>query len=86
MQNCKTRWTERDTAYEYSYLSLPFVIEALEIINGTQENLEKFSEEVQNDKFDRESKTSATALLKSITSFQYIIGVVTLYYLLHPLR
>ena len=31
----KTRWSERDSAYEHFYLALPFIVEALEFINGT---------------------------------------------------
>ena len=32
---CKTRWSERDLAYEHLYFALPFIAKALEIINGT---------------------------------------------------
>ena len=32
---CKTRWFERDIAYEHFYLAIPFIVEAFEIINGT---------------------------------------------------
>ena len=32
---CKARWLERDLAYEHFYLALPFIVEALEIINSS---------------------------------------------------
>ena len=39
---CKTRWAERDKAYEHFYLSFPFIIKALEIINGTCEDIHQY--------------------------------------------
>ena len=39
---CKTRWSERDLAYEHFYLALPFIVEALEIINGTHAEMGAF--------------------------------------------
>ena len=40
----------------------------------------------QNDKFDGESKKEAFALLKAVTCFDYIIGVITLYHIMHRLK
>ena len=39
---CKTRWSERDMSYEPFFLALPFVVEALEIINGTHPTINTF--------------------------------------------
>ena len=39
---CKTRWSERDLAYEHFYLALPFIVEALESINGTHAEMGYF--------------------------------------------
>ena len=39
---CKTRWAERDKAYEHFYLGLPFIVKALEIINGTCQDCELY--------------------------------------------
>ena len=83
---CKTRWSERDEAYECSYHALPFIVEALEIISGTHNNIKSFSQLIQNDKFDGESKKEAFALLKAVTCFDYIIGVITLYHIMHRLK
>ena len=41
---CKTRWPERDVSYEHFYLTLPFIVEALEIINGTHPTRSTFDE------------------------------------------
>ena len=42
---CKTRWSERDKAYEHFYLALPFLAECFEIINGAHPTLEEFDDE-----------------------------------------
>ena len=39
---CKIRWAERDKAYENFYLSFPFIIKALEIINGACEDIHQY--------------------------------------------
>ena len=39
---CKTRWSERDLAYEHFCLGLPFIVEALKIINGTHAEMGSF--------------------------------------------
>ena len=31
---CKTRWCERDVSYERLYLTMPYTMEALEVMNG----------------------------------------------------
>ena len=38
----KTRWLERNLAYEHFYLALPFIAEALEIINDTHAEMGSF--------------------------------------------
>ena len=39
---CKTGWSERDLANEHFYFALPFVVEALEVINGTHAEMGSF--------------------------------------------
>ncbi|XP_065674100.1 uncharacterized protein LOC136091044 [Hydra vulgaris] len=46
---CKTRWSKRDAAYEYFYLAIPFMAEALEIILGLHSNIEQFNIEFSMD-------------------------------------
>ena len=41
---CKTRWWERDISYERFYLTIPFITESLEIINGTHSEFHIFEE------------------------------------------
>ena len=36
---CKTRWCERDVSYERLYLAMPYIMEALEIMNGTHAHI-----------------------------------------------
>ena len=40
----ETRWSERDVPYEHLNLALPFIEEALEIINGTHPSINTFDE------------------------------------------
>ena len=41
---CKTCWSERDVSYEHFCLTLPLIVEALEIINRTQPSINTFDE------------------------------------------
>ena len=45
---CKTRWSERDVAYEHFYLAIPFLAEALEVILGTHADLDQFRSDFTN--------------------------------------
>ena len=81
---CKTRWSERDLAYEHFYLALPFIVEALEIINGTHLEIGSF-EKKYTEGWDYKSKREATSLLNAITSFEFIICLIGLYRFLHQL-
>ena len=36
---CKTRWCERDVSYERFYFAMPYIMEALEVMNGTRANI-----------------------------------------------
>ena len=81
---CKTRWSERDISYEHFYLAIPFIVEALEIMNGTHRGKESF-ESVYKDGWDSKAKKEATSFLNAVTKFEFLIGLVSLYRLLHPL-
>ena len=81
---CKTRWSERDLAYEYFYLALPFIVEALEIINDTYAKIGSFEKKYTKG-WDYKTKREATSLLNDVTFFELIIYLLGLYRLLHPL-
>ena len=81
---CKTRWSERDIAYEHFYLAIPFIVEAFEVINGTHPERNDFNN-IYTDGWDPKTKQDATSYLHAVTKFEFIIGLVSLYRLLHPL-
>ena len=79
----KTCCTERDVSYKHSYLPLPFIVEALEIINGTHSSINTF-DEVFTKGWDSSSKKEATAYINALISFGLIVGITSSYRLLHP--
>ena len=81
---CKTRWSKRDLAYEHFYLALLFIVEALEIINGTHAEMGSF-EKKKTKGWDYKTKREATSLLNAVTSFEFIISLIGLYRLLNTL-
>ena len=80
---CKTRWSERDVAFEHFYLAIPFIAEALEIMNGTHPDLPSF--DAIYTKGSEATKNEASANLKAVTSFEFLIGLIGIYRFLHPL-
>ena len=80
---CKTRWSECDISYERFYLAIPFIEEALQIINGTHPEENQLS--VYRDGWDSKTKQEASRYLHAVTKFEFIIGLVSLHRLLHPL-
>ena len=81
---CKTRWSERDIAYEHFYLAIPFIVKAFEVINGTHPERNDFNN-IYTDGWDPKTKQDATSYLHAVTKFEITIGLVSLYHLLHPL-
>ena len=59
-------------------------MEALEIINGTHAEMGSF-EKKYTEGWDYKTKWEATSLLNAVTSFEFIISLIGLYRLLHPL-
>ena len=41
---CKTRWCGHDVSYEIFYLGMPYIMEALEAMNGTHADINQFDE------------------------------------------
>ena len=81
---CKTRWSERDIAYEHFYLAIPFIVEAFEVINGTHPERNDFNN-IYADGWDPKTKQDATSYLHAVTKFEFIIGLLSLHHLLHLL-
>ena len=81
---CKIWWSQRDLAYEYFYLALPFIVEALETINGTHAEMGSFALKY-TEGWDYIAKREPTSMLNAVTSFKFIISRIALYRLLHPL-
>ena len=80
----KTRWSEREVSYEHFYLALPFIAEALEVINSTHPQFDTF-ESVYTDGWSSHSKKDASSYLKALSDIEFITGIVSLYRLLHLL-
>ena len=80
---CNTRWSERDVSYEHFYLALVFIVEALEIINGTHPSINTF-DKIFTKGQDSSSKKEATAYINALTSFEFIVGIKSLFRLLPP--
>ena len=80
---CRIRWLERDVSDKRFYLALPFIAEVFEVINGMHTELDEF-EEIYTKGWDPKSKVEATQFLNSLTKFEFAIGMIVLYRLLHP--
>lgn len=82
---CKTRWTERNTAYEHFFLAFPFLVTCFEIINGTHGLIDSY-ESAYTEDWSAESKKDATTHLNAMCNFGFIVGLVSVYRLLYPLQ
>ena len=81
---CKTRWSERDISCEHFYLGILFIVEAFKIMNRTYLKNNDF-DSVYTDGWDSKTKEDETSYLNAITKFEFLIGLVSRYRLLHPL-
>ena len=61
---------------------MPLIAETFEVINGTHTELDEF-EEIYIKGWDANSKVEATQFLISLTKFEFVIGMIALYRLLH---
>ena len=78
---CKTRWAERQNAYQHFYQAYIFITESLELI-GYQQHLDKYGSVFGN--WDASSCNDAKQTLTSITTFEFITVFLTIYqYLSH---
>ena len=78
---CRTRWAERQTAYQHFYQAFVFIVGALEMI-GFKRHLPKYSEMYAD--WNPANRNEAQQILASISSFEFIVVFMTLYqYLAH---
>ena len=64
-------------------MAIPFIAEAFEVINGTHPELQTLPKE-DTTSWDAHVKREATNFLNAITKFEFIVGIIVLYCLLHP--
>ena len=64
---------------------MPFMFEAFQVILGTHERLNEFSTE-QTEGWSGEDKKNANDFMHCLSRFDFIIGMVSLYFLLHPIH
>ena len=79
---CSTRWSERDVLHEYFYLAISHMIKAFKVMNGTHPELRSF-DKIYIDGWEAKSKKEATLFLNSFTNFEFIVGIIILYHLMH---
>ena len=80
---CGTRWSERDMSYERFYLAIPVIAESFEIINRTHLELGKIPK-TRTTGWDFHAKRDVTNFLNALSKFEFIVGIISLYRLLHP--
>ena len=81
---CRTRWAERQNAYQHFYQCFTFVVTALEVIALSLHH-DDMSDDFRNCKWDNNSKNEANSLLHVMTSFEFVISFLIAYQYLSPL-
>ena len=78
---CRTRWAERQSAYQHFYQAFVFITEALELI-GYKQHLDRYGNTYAD--WDTTSCSDAQQILAAITNFEFIVVFLTAYqYLSH---
>ena len=78
---CRTRWAERQSAYQHFYQAFVFITEALELI-GYKRHLDRYGNTYAD--WDTTSRSDAQQILAAITNFEFIVVFLTAYqYLSH---
>ena len=80
---CKTRWCERDVSYERFYLVMPYIMEALEVTNGTHADINQLNETYSKG-LSAKDKQEASSYLHTLSNFSFIIAFISPYRLMHP--
>ena len=79
----KTRWCERDVLYERFYLAMLYIIEALEVMNGMRADINQL-DKTYSKGWSTKDKEEASSCLHVLSNFNFIIGLISLYHLMHP--
>ena len=82
---CKTRWSERDKAFEYFHDAFLYIIEAFEITTGVHSDITKY-DELYTSGLDSQSKKDALSYMNGLCDVSFIISMISLKSLLHPLH
>ncbi|CAH1233169.1 Hypp621 [Branchiostoma lanceolatum] len=78
---CKTRRAERHNAYQHFYQACVFIVETLQMIAYSR-HLDKYGDKYAD--WDTGNRSDAHQILKSITSYQFIVVFLVVYqYLSH---
>ena len=68
----KTRWCKRDVSYERFYLAIPYIMEALEVMNGTHADINQL-DETYSKGWSAKDKQEASSYLHALPNFNFII-------------
>ena len=79
----KTRWCERDVSYERFYLAMSYIMKALEFMNRTHAVINKLNKKYSKG-WGANDKQVASSYLHALSNFNFIIGLISLYRLMHP--
>ena len=70
---CKTRWCERDVSYERFNLAMPYIMEALEVMNGMHADINQL-DETYSKGWSSKDKQETSSYLHGLSNF--IIGLI----------
>ena len=79
---CKTRWAEKHNCYQHFYQAYCFIVNSLEVI-GHRMHLDQYGESYSD--WDSGARSDAQQLLASITSFDFIVVFLLMYFYLSHL-
>ena len=74
---------ERDVSYERFYLAMHYIVEALEVMNGTHADINQL-DETYSKGWSAKDKQETSSYLHVLSNFNFIIGLISLYRLMHP--
>ena len=80
---CKTRWCESEVSYERFYLTMSYIMEALEVMSGKHADINQFDETFSKE-WSAKDKQEVSSYLHALSNFNFIIGLISLYRLMHP--
>ena len=69
--------------YERFYLAMPYIMEALEVMNGMHADINHLGE-MYSKGWSAKDKLELSSYLHAMYNFNFIIGLISLYCLMHP--